>query len=573
MKRILGDAVASPRDPMADRHRSTSLTTHPPQAPPRYRLHCLAASRAVRFAAALGALTLLLLTGPLASSASAHATLLSTTPADDERVDRAPESVEIAFDEPVEAVDGGVSVFGPAGERVDRGAVEADDGGRIVRVAIDDAGIQGTYTVSWRALSEDSHNLTGSFVFHVGSETGAADLSDDPDVAVDLAGGLARWAAYVGALMVLGAVALAVAVRDEPAVRRRLRLLVLGGASTAVVATAVVLVAQTADLAGRGLLDALSLTPEIARDTRTGRFGVARMALFALAALIAAIPVLWRRVAWLVGVVTVGAMATWPLSGHAWTTSPTALTVITDLVHLAAVGVWVGGLFALGCSLPVATDRLALARRFSRVAVVTVIVVVITGTLSGFWQVRSLEALTSTGYGQLLVAKVAGVIGLVALGWANRRRLASWADGTTEALARFVRVEIVVAAVVLALTAALVNQPPARATVDRPFEGSASTVDGRGRLEVTVAPARVGPNDIHLYFFDDAGRSLVPVDAVEMTGGTDQISPRRFDVQAVTPSHFSVYGASLTSPGTWTFTVSAVREGRPSTYTIEVPVR
>ena len=36
-------------------------------------------------------------------------------------------------------------------------------------------------------------------------------------------------------------------------------------------------------------------------------------------------------------------------------------------------------------------------------------------------------------------------------------------------------------------------------------------------MDLTVAPARVGRNDIHLYFFDEAGQSLVPIDAVEIT--------------------------------------------------------
>lgn len=511
--------------------------------------------------------------GPLAGTASAHATLVSTSPPGDELIDRAPSEVRLEFDEGVEVVDGGVRVFNPSGDRVDRGSTETRDGGRTVLTPIDDPGTQGTFTVSWRVLSEDSHNLSGSFVFHVGTETGGAAIDDGANTLTDAVGGLARWAAYAGALVALGAAALAFVNPQELEVKRRLRRIAIIGAGAAAVATAVVLVAQTADVSGRSLLDAFSLTFEIAADTRSGRLGMLRLLLLVAAAGAAAVAALWAKRPWLAGGLVVAAMATWPLSGHAWTTSPRWPAVLADLVHLAAVGVWVGGLFALGCTVRAATDQEAVARRFSKLAVVTVVVVAVSGSLSAFWQLRSFDALFDTGYGQLLIAKIAGFFVLVIIGSLNRALVASWADRSAQVLVRFVRAEVVVAVVVLALTAVMVNQPPGRDSVGGPFESSAEAVGGGGRLDVTVTPARVGQNEIHLYFFDEEGLSLVPVDAVEVTAGTDQINPRRLDIQPVTPSHFSSYGASLTAPGIWTLTVTAVQEGQTSTYTIEVPVR
>lgn len=532
---------------------------------------------AVRRAACLTlpacAAVLLALIGPLAAPASAHATLVSTTPPGDELIERVPSEVQLVFDEGVEVVDGGVRVFGPSGERVDRGVAETRDGGRTVLATIDDPGTQGTYTVSWRVLSEDSHNLSGSFVFHVGTETGGADVGDDANTLTDVAGGLARWAAYAGALVAMGAAALALVNPGETAISRRLRLIVMVGAGGAAVATAVVLVTQTADVSGRSLLDSIALTRDIATDTRSGRLGVLRILLLTAAGGAAAVGALWSKRPWIAGGLVVGAMVTWPLSGHAWTTTPQWAAVLVDLVHLAAVGVWAGGLFALGCTLREADDQAAMARRFSKMAVVTVVVVAISGSLSAFWQLRSFDALVDTGFGQLLIAKIAGFAALVILGSLNRALVAAWADRSAQILVRFVRAEVAIAVIVLALTAVMVNQPPGRDSVGGPFEISSQAVGGGGRLDLTVSPARVGQNDIHLYFFDEAGQTLVPVDAVEMTAGTDQINPRRLDIEPVSSSHFSSYGASLTAPGTWTLTVTAVQGGQTSTYTIEVPVR
>lgn len=108
------------------------------------------------------AVALIALIGPMTARASAHAALTSTTPPGDEVVDRVPSEVKLEFDESVEVVDGGVRVFGPSDDRVDRGVVQTLDGGLTVVAPIDDPGIQGTYTVSWRVLPEGSPHLDGT---------------------------------------------------------------------------------------------------------------------------------------------------------------------------------------------------------------------------------------------------------------------------------------------------------------------------------------------------------------------------------------------------------------------------
>ena len=136
----------------------------------------------MRTRTAAGALVTTLLSATVlivgaAPPAGAHATLTGTVPAADEVVDAVPDVVELQFDEPVETVGGAVEVFGPDGERVDLGSVDTDDGGATLRAPIEGDAI-GTYTVAWRVTSEDSHTLTGSFVFHNG---GARWADEDRD--------------------------------------------------------------------------------------------------------------------------------------------------------------------------------------------------------------------------------------------------------------------------------------------------------------------------------------------------------------------------------------------------------
>jgi putative copper export protein/methionine-rich copper-binding protein CopC len=615
-------------------------------------------------AVALVALALALLFGN-APSAGAHATLVGTVPAADGVVDTVPDVVELRFDEPVETTDDAVQVFGPDGQRVDRGTVEAVDGGATLRAPVE-GDEQGTYTVAWRVTSEDSHTLTGSFVFHNSTRTGAVDVSGGgSDTATDVAGGIGRWLGYAGTLAAVGAAALALLLprgrpwgRGTPAASpgggtappagggdapgdwatgrpagtgigapgpaepagaggsvavaegggagdgdgngngsdgvhggrgrdattgtpatttamARLRTLALAGALVGAVGALVALVAMLAESAGRDLVDAVGLVADLAPDTRTGRLGLLRVALGLAAASAAAIVPVWRRSPVPVLVLGGGALAATALAGHAWTAPDRWLAAGSDLVHLGAVAVWAGGLLALLVALPflpTAPDRLRLASRFSGVAVAAVAVVALSGTVSGWQQLGGLGDLTSTGYGRLLLAKVAGFAVLVTLGWLNRSRLVALVERTAAPLQRSLRVEVLVAAVVLALTAALVHQPPAR-TESRaePFDTTA-TADGGQVVTATVEPATAGPNDIHLYFYAGSGNEPLAVDAVQVTAATADVPARRLQVTPITTNHVTVAGASLPSAGTWIIEVTAVQAGQPLVFTIEVPI-
>jgi copper transport protein len=549
---------------------------------------------------ALAAILLVLVLGPGASPAGAHATLTGTTPAADELLDAPPDTVELRFDEPVETVEGAVRVFGPDGERVDAGTVETADGGATLRAAVD-GDAEGTYTVAWRVTSEDSHALSGSFVYHVGTRTGAVDVDGDGgDTTTAWVGGAGRWLGFAGALAAIGAAAVALllaprsrrpvltdagaidtrAATDRPTPAHddgdaldRLRVVALVGAVAGAVGAAIALVAMVAESSGRGVYDAIALVGDIAPDTRTGRLALARIGLAAVAAVLAAVPALWRRSPLPVLVAAAASLVTVTLAGHAWTAPNRSVAVVSDLAHLGAVAVWTGGLLALLVALrALPTDgRARLATRFSAVALGAVIVVAVSGTVSGWQQVRTLEALTSTAYGRLLLAKVAGFAVLVVLGWLNRTRLVPLVERTVAPLTRSLRVEVAVAAVVLGLTAALIHQPPARAEVTEPYQ---TTVSAAGAtLDLTVDPATAGPNDLHLYFLDAAGTAPLAVDAVQVTASTSGVPARRLPVTPVSTNHVTVAGASLPSAGTWTIDVTAIRAGVPLVFTSEVPIR
>src|SRR5205823_2958058 len=130
----------------------------------------------------------------------------------------------------------------------------------------------------------------------------------------------------------------------------------------------------------------------------------------------------------LFGVCAAGLCVLAALNSHARTLGHAAVGVASVAVHLASVGVWVGGLGALvllagiGWRTIVAEQRSGLLRqlvpRFSRVALVAVAVVVVTGTVNAFVNFAHVSDLWRTTYGRVVLAKI--VVLVVALALAAR---------------------------------------------------------------------------------------------------------------------------------------------------------
>lgn len=116
-------------------------------------------------------------------------------------------------------------------------------------------------------------------------------------------------------------------------------------------------------------------------------------------------------------------------SGHAADMGDLALPELMDCLHLLSGSIWGGGLIVLSTiALPTAIrqpDRggavvTDMARRFSKLAGITLGIVAITATYNAWLEVRSLHALWETPYGQLVIVKVMLLLTLVVLGASNR---------------------------------------------------------------------------------------------------------------------------------------------------------
>ena len=106
-------------------------------------------------------LLLLLATG----QAAAHAFLERADPRVGNKVATAPREVTLWFTERLEAAFSTITVTNAAGQRVDTGKTRVS--GNQMSVSLRSWGA-GTYHVTWRVLSVDTHTTDGNFSFQVG---------------------------------------------------------------------------------------------------------------------------------------------------------------------------------------------------------------------------------------------------------------------------------------------------------------------------------------------------------------------------------------------------------------------
>lgn len=460
-----------------------------------------------------------------ATPAFAHATLEDSSPKNGARLETSPREVTISFSESVEAAQGAVRVFNGEGDRFDKGRVSRRGDSTVV-VPLAKLG-DGGYVVTYRVVSADSHPVQGAFTFLVGD--GAEVAAGRVESLLGERGGskavgelyaVSRSVAFGAMLLLLGGAAFLVLVwpdgRSVPAVRKA----VWTGFAVFVVASVANLVLQALYVGGLGLGDAFS--GDVISGALDSRFGHVYEARFAL--LLVAIPLLrvllsgkplpvwWQWVGLAVG----GGIAATPgFAGHAAIGSHEPYALIADVVHVGAAALWIGGLVMLVFFvLPRRSDDLkALTRRFSEIAFWSVVALVSTGVFQGYRQVGSVDALTSTTYGKLLLIKTGVVAAMLFAAWNSRRVTnARWTPHTVGSIRLTVAVEVVLAVAVLSLTGLLVNAVPAKTLVAAPQSGS---LIGRALLvDFTVSPGRKGVNEIHLYSLTKAGQ---PVDVAEMT--------------------------------------------------------
>lgn len=367
-------------------------------------------------------------------AAFAHATLVRATPENGAVLARPPTAVRLVFDDTVRPASGIQAVRNDGGASV-LAVKPRVVGGRTLVVPLDTGLSDGDYTVLWRVVSDDGHTIAGVTVFGVGAgrppPTAALTASNGPSVK-DV---VSRWLLFAGLLTAVGAAFFRIFVAPVP-IRLFLGafLLVFVGLS--------------------GLLHGVPVS------SRFGGTMVAVAVIAAIGAVLAALAPVYRALETGVYAAALLLLPGPSIAGHALDPGRPRLEVVVDIVHVAAASIWLGGLLALGLALRRSGDHALLLRRFSNIAVASVIVLAVTGVVRALTELHSVSQLWTTGYGRALVAKTVLLAALVVLGWVNRYRFLPRVREA--ALRRNVVAELVLFAGLIAAVALLTDLRPGR---------------------------------------------------------------------------------------------------------------
>jgi copper transport protein len=540
---------------------------------------------------------LAILVGVLAlgtTAASAHATLESSTPADGQSVPTSPSELRITFSEAVTTISGGVSVLNADGKTVDTGNSEIV-GGRTLVAPISETLSDGTYVATYRVLSADGHPVSGSILFGVGN--GALDRSAQPSSSGDrlweIIGGISRFIMYLAALVAAGVAFFLAFIHDRAEDRWRIVPFVRIGSILALFSAIGIVMSQAALLTGKG---AGAVTDSnVLRDVLNQNLGWSlALLMIGLAAVHLSTDlskkVVSQSLALYGGLAVTVSFAVW---GHATELSPKAISLAADAIHATAAALWLGGLVGLVMVLSLRTPETVrstagIIGRFSLMAFWSVIALTIAGlTLTITGSDANLNSILTTTWGQLVLAKIGLTLIVVLIAAWNRRTLVPSLTSPTEnngelavrwaTLLRTIRTEAVLLVAVVALTAIVVNVPPARTAVVAKTDRVDITqrVD-TGNVQLSVDPAIVGPNTVAVRYTDGTGQPINVANSmsIEFSQPSAGLEPITRQVPALEPGVFVIQGNELSIPGTWTITI-AVRTGdfTEQRTSFEVPVR
>ena len=435
----------------------------------------------VRAIALLGGIVCALWLGS-AQAVSAHAILLHTEPPDqctalqsprlptrDPRCDTGvvlaspPTAVQLWFSEAPQPIGNGITVTSPTGARVATGSVRVEGAQMRVPVTGIAPDATGTYTVTWEVIAADTHPERGGFAFSIGEPSVGVvhpDRSGDSPLTGGLAvASIARWLHFLGYALGFGPLAFAVfvlhplsrATRHRTSgkdTQRQVRRLVQGGIALLLIAEPSALVGQLLSLGAGG--GSAEVNGRFVGDVLASSFGRV------LAQRVGAAVLLWvllgvldatdadtsedtkattetnsdgtsiiTRVALAVGIALAVADGE---ASHAGNNGGgvTWLGYLANTAHVAAMGLWLGGLVTLIVlwRLLDETERATTLRRFGRAAGGALVVLIVSGSVMAVLHLSRPADLFTSAYGRALVAKLMLLLDALLLAWAGR---AGWA--------------------------------------------------------------------------------------------------------------------------------------------------
>lgn len=373
-----------------------------------------------------------------------------------------------------------------------------------------------------------------------------------------------------------------------PILRTRMNVLVWTGLALSILTGAMWLIWLAANILGQSLTDVClhGGAWSVLADTRFGWICCLRLALAALLGVLVLAPAhrFWP-------VAAAGAFLALPaFASHAGATPGLRGDghLLSDALHLLSAGAWLGGLPAFALLLGTAYRRrkpgwneliIKATRRFSRLAALSVGVLLATGIANSWNLLNGPRDLWTTDYGRLIGAKIVLLAAMIAIATVNKFRLTPRlpARGALRNLQRNSLVEVGIGLCVLVLVGYLGRlQPTAHvhpATTPTPPDAAFTHIHTpEAMTEVTINPGRAGHSEVTIRVSREDFTPF-PAQAVRLTLNPPAAAGKSVDRRAEQrpDGTWTIKDIALPQPGIWTVRVFVIAQSG-ETIVLDAPI-
>jgi copper transport protein len=505
----------------------------------------------------------------------AHASLLESIPAANAELDQAPSQIALTFSERLEEGLFSIKIMDLNQKQVT--ANKAQINKERTRITLDLPKLdQGSYLVTYHVISADGHPVQGTYLFAVGQSLSSQPAGMDSNTEHLHAHELSTGIGFTDIVHFMSRIAYFALMLAFTGWVLWLRFSGIQGASARTVLQGWTLLLQRGFLVafifmmfthlfamiGDGGSEALAM---LFTHTSTGYVWLASL-LLTLLGFIVLYRSLWLDLLWVVSI-----WLTKSLNGHAAAFEPEQLTIVLDVIHLGAASLWIGGLLMLLVLWRRSRDEaVALFPRVSRMALVSLAVLVVSGVLLVFIFLPNVWYVVETGWGQLLLAKSALVLLVICTGALLRRYLRR---SQTSGIGTLLKIDGVLALLIVGIVGVFTYLTPLPTNAPLNWHVMGDTI----HMSAQITPNNPGINDftvkiwlpetqgkpkqVLLKISDTRTPDMAPLE-VPLTYTEDSSVEETYGMKKYT---YKARGAYLPYPGYWKIEVRAMNSNDDET--------
>ncbi len=421
----------------------------------------------------------------------AHAFLEKATPAADSQLQIPPNEIVLEFNERLEKELYSIKVFNEEGEMVSEGKTEISQNQKYITQSLPFLP-NGNYAISYSVLSADGHPIEGSYVISIGEETvqkidmNRLDIQEDDNESV-LFGTLystVRILYYIALLLTTGWIVWGTVSKIEQAeIRTSYRQKALYLQIALFITTIGMGFLQFAELLNSWTLSEFW---SVLTGTTIGRTWYISMILsvFGFALLFRN---KWLDRLWVYLILVVKSA-----NGHAIAFDPRIVTVLLDIIHLLAASIWAGGLLYILVYWKKQREHVQqFLSLFSKVALVSILVLIGTGVASTFIFLPQVDYLLFTQWGILLLIKVALVLLVIVIAGLLRYALKKKKE---DSIGKLLKIDFTLMIIILGIVGVFTHLNPL--PQNEPLEWHER--EGDIEFTTTISPKVPGNNDFRV---------------------------------------------------------------------------